>query len=81
MVEVTFTKEFKEIFEKIDKTFKERVIKQAEKIKLNPEVGKPMKNVRKGTRELYVGSFRLSYEFFKDKNLVYVLDLYHKDRQ
>ncbi|MEK6873308.1 MAG: type II toxin-antitoxin system RelE/ParE family toxin [Nanoarchaeota archaeon] len=82
MVEVTFTKEFRDIFLKIkDSLMKKRVIKQIEKIKINPEIGKPMRNVRKGTREVYIGSFRLSYEFFKDKNLVYILDLYHKDRQ
>lgn len=82
MVEVTFTKEFKDTFSKIkDKLTKERIIKQIEKIKENPEMGKPMRNVRKGARELYIGSFRLSYEYFKDKNLVYMLEFYHKDEQ
>ncbi len=82
MVEVTFTKEFRETFSKIkDKLTKERIIKQIEKIKENPEIGKPMRNVRKGTMELYIGSFRLSYEYFKDKNLIYMLDFYHEDEQ
>lgn len=82
MVEVTFTQEFKEMFSKInDKLTKERIVKQVEKIKLNPEIGKPMRNARKGTRELYIGSFRLAYEYFKDRNLVYMLDFYHKDEQ
>jgi len=82
MVEVTFTNEFKSSFLKIkDQFFKERILKQIEKIKLNPEVGKPMKNIRKGTRELYVKPFRLSYMFFKDRELVYILDLYHKKKQ
>jgi mRNA-degrading endonuclease RelE of RelBE toxin-antitoxin system len=82
MVEVTFTEEFKNIFYKIkDKLLKDKIIKQLEKIRLNPEVGKPMRNVRKGTREVYISPFRLSYEYFKDKNHVYILDLYHKDKQ
>ena len=82
MVEIIFTKEFKEIFLKIkDKLTKEKIIKQIQKIKINSGVGKPMRNIRKGTRELYVGSFRLSYEYFKDKEIVYILDLYHKDKQ
>ena len=82
MVEVIWEPRFKEIFSKIkDNLLKERVIKQVEKIKINPEVGKPMRNVRKGTRELYIKPFRLSYEFFKDNNLIYILDLYHKDEQ
>ncbi|MBI2044882.1 type II toxin-antitoxin system RelE/ParE family toxin [Candidatus Pacearchaeota archaeon] len=82
MVEVIFIDKFKNIFSKIkDNSLKERIIKQIEKIKINPEVGKPMRNVRKGTRELYVKPYRLSYEFFKDKNLIYILDIYHKDEQ
>ena len=59
----------------------EATIRSVEKIKINPEVGKPLKNIRKGTRELYIKPFRLSYEYFKDKNIVYVLDLYHKKKQ
>jgi len=82
MVVVVFTDKFKEIFSKIkDNSLKERTIKQIEKIKVNSEVGKPMRNVRKEARELYIKPFRLSYEFFKNKNLVYILDIYHKDEQ
>jgi mRNA-degrading endonuclease RelE of RelBE toxin-antitoxin system len=82
MVSVIFDKKFKEIFSKVkDNLLKTKIIKQIEKIKTNPEIGKPMRNVRKGTRELYVRPFRLSYEYIKDKDLVYILDIYHKDEQ
>jgi len=82
MVEVEFTDEFKKIFSKIrDKSFKEKVIKQVSKIKLNPEIGKPMRNVRKGTRELHIKPFRLSYLYLNNKKVVYILDLYHKKKQ
>ena len=82
MVEVIFDEKFKELFSKIkDISLKTKIIKQVEKIKANPEAGKPMRNVRKGTRELYIKPFRLSYEYFKDKHVVYILDLYHKDEQ
>ncbi len=82
MVDVTFTKEFQQTFFKIKDGFlKEKIIKQIEKIKSNPEVGKPMRYRRKGTRELYIKPFRLSYEYFKDRNHVYILDLYHKKEQ
>ena len=80
MVEVIFLDKFKKAFSKIkDSLLKEKIIKQVEKIKINPEVGKPMRNIRKGTRELYLSPFRISYEYFKDKNLVYILDIYHKN--
>jgi len=82
MVEVEFTLNFKKNFSKIKDSFlKERIIKQVKKIKLNPEVGKPMRNVRKDTRELYIKPFRLSYAFLKDKDLIYILELYHKKFQ
>ena len=82
MVEVIWELRFKEIFSKIrDNLLREKIIKQIQKIKNNPEVGKPMRNIRKGTRELYIKPFRLSYEFLRDKNVVYILDLYHKDEQ
>lgn len=80
MVDVLFDEYFKKNFQKIkDSALKERIIKQISKIKDNPEIGKPMKYSRKGTRELYVPPFRLSY--FVEEETVYILDLYHKDEQ
>ena len=53
MVEVIFDPLFKKDFKKIkDKSLKDKIIKQVSKIKDNPEIGKPMKYGRKGTREL-----------------------------
>ena len=80
MVTVTFEPHFKKSFSKIkDISLKEKVIAQVEKIKNNPEIGKPMKFSRKGTRELYIPLFRLSYRI--EDNIVYILDLYHKNLQ
>lgn len=81
MVEVIFEPNFKKKFQKIrDKFTKEKIIKQILKIKTNPEIGKPMGYSRKNTRELYISPFRLSYSI-KNKELVYLLDIYHKDKQ
>lgn len=82
MVNVAFGDKFKNIFLRIkDKATKEKVIKQIEKLKINPELGKPMRYDRKGTRELYIPPFRLSYAYLKDENKIIILDLYHKDEQ
>ena len=56
-------------------------MKQVKKISENPEIGKPMRNVRKGTRELYIKPFRLSYSYLVKENIIYILDLYHKKKQ
>ena len=80
MVEITFDDSFKKDFQKIkDEETKKKIIKQIEKLQENPEIGKPMRYGRKGTRELYISPFRLSYMVEGEK--IYILALYHKDKQ
>ncbi len=80
MVSVIFDPIFKKEFKKIkDKSLKDKVIKQVFKIKDNPEIGKPMRYSRRGTRELYISPLRLSYSIEGDT--VYLLALYHKDER
>ena len=82
MVEIRFDKKFTIVFSKLkDELLKLKITKQIKKISENPEIGKPMRNVKKGTRELYVKPFRLSYKYFSGQNLIYILDLYHKKKQ
>jgi len=82
MVVISFSEKFRDRFSKIkDNSLKEKIIKQIEKIKINPEVGKPMRHSRRGTRELYIPPFRPSYSFINHKNEVVILDLYHKKFQ
>ena len=81
---VTFSRHpnFKNLFSKIkDQSTKKKIITQLKKIRNNPEVGKPMKHSRKGTRELYVNPYRLSYAYIEEEDKVILLDLYHKDKQ
>lgn len=72
---------FEKIFSKLDSNQQERVKTQIRKIIENPEIGKPMMYARKGTREVYLGSFRLSYSYSKEESKVIFLALYHKDEQ
>ena len=82
MVNVAFDGSFHRIFSKIkDRNTKEKILKQISKIKDNPEIGKPMMYSRKGTREVYVSPFRLSYFYIKEEDKIILLDLYHKDEQ
>lgn len=76
------TDEFVKTLQKIrDETVKEKVKKQILKIIENPETGKPMQYSRKGTREVYVSPFRLSYAYIQEENRIILLELYHKDEQ
>ena len=80
MLEASRHPQFIRVFSKIrDNQLKEKIIKQILKIKEKPEIGKPMKYGRKGTREVYIKPFRLSY--LQNKNKIVFLDLYHKDEQ
>jgi len=82
MVIVEYGCSFEKIIKKIkNRTLKEQVKKQIKKIIDNPELGKPMRFGRKGTRELYIAPFRLSYVFIKEDDRIVFLDLYHKDEQ
>ena len=81
MVIFAFDPSFEKTFSKTDNALKTRVIKLFAKIRENPEIGKPMMHSRKGTREVYVSPFRLSYIYFKEEDKVVFLDLYHKDEQ
>lgn len=82
MVKIDYEDNFKKIFSKIkDKLFRLKVEKQIKKIIDNPEIGKPMRNVKKGTREVYINPFRLSYSYLKSEDLIIFLYLYHKKKQ
>lgn len=82
MVKSVFHPDFQKKFSKIkDRALKEKIFKQFIKIRENPEIGKPMRFGRKGTREVYIPPFRLSYIFYKEEDKIVFANLYHKDEQ
>ncbi|MCK4937715.1 MAG: type II toxin-antitoxin system RelE/ParE family toxin [Methanosarcinales archaeon] len=73
-------------FEKKVRKIKDQVLKLKVKTKIlkiidSPEIGKPMRYSRKGTREIYISPFRLFYLYIRDEDKIIFLDLYHKDEQ
>jgi len=82
MVRIDFDEHFKKAISKIkNSSIKERIEKLIIKIKNDPQVGKPMKHNRKGTREVYLSQFRLSYAYNRNTDTIIILDFYHKDEQ
>lgn len=82
MVIVLFNHSFENVIKKIkDNLLKEKVKKQIRRIIESPEIGKPMRFSRKGTREVYISPFRLSYAYIKEEDKIVFLDIYHKDEQ
>lgn len=91
MVKLYFDPLFRKTLKKLDAHMKKRVKKQIKKIMKNPEIGKPMRFARRGTRELYISPYRLSYAYISDdifkkpgkstEEKIIFLALYHKDAQ
>ena len=82
MLTIVHRKEFLKIIHKIrDPIFKEKLMKQIEKIIEDPEVGKPMQYNRKGTREVYISPYRLAYAYLPSENKLIFFGVYHKDEQ
>lgn len=82
MVNVDYDDKFKKFLSKVkDNLFRIKIEKQINKIINSPEIGKPMRNIRKGTREVYINPYRLSYSYLKNEDLIIFWDLYHKDEQ
>ena len=82
MVKIEFDEHFKRTISKIkDSLIKERIEQLIIKIKNNPQIGKQMKHNRKGTREVYLPPFRLSYAYNWNTDTMIILDFYHKDEQ
>jgi len=80
MVNVIFDENLVRTISKIkDQEVQKSIKNKIKKIIEDPDIGKPMKNVRKGTREVYIGHFRLSYSY--NNETIEFLDLYHKDEQ
>ena len=82
MLTVEYKNDFFKRIKKIkDAQVKEQIKKHIIKIIERPEIGEPMRFSRKGTRESYVGSYRLAYAYLRNENKLVFLDFYHKDEQ
>ena len=82
MLTVEYKNDFLKRIAKIkDTTIKEQIKKHIIKIIERPEIGIPMRFSRKGTRESYIGSYRLAYAYLQNENKLIFLDFYHKDEQ
>lgn len=80
MVDIFYDSNFEKKIRKIkEQSTKKQIKKQILKIIENPLIGKPMRYNRKGTRELYIKPYRLSYIY--ENNLIIFLEIYHKDEQ
>ena len=82
MVTIAYDPSFEKNVRKIkEQLLKLKVKKEILKIIDSPEIGKPVRYDRKGTREVYIPPFRSSYLYIKNDEKIVFLDLYYKDEQ
>lgn len=82
MVVVAYDQIFEKKIKKIkDSALKKKIKKHIAKIIETPDIGKPMRYSRKGTREVYIEPLRLSYVYLQNEDKIVFLELYHKDEQ
>ena len=82
MVIIRLDKLFRKKFSKVkNNSLVIQIKKLIRRIIKTPEMGKPMRYGRKGTREVYARPFRLSYVYLPYENKITFLDLYHKKKQ
>lgn len=81
MANLETSDDFERTIDKLDNSLKLHLDKLIKKIISNPLIGKPMRYNRKDTREVYLGSFRLSYMYDENSDTLFLLEFYHKDAQ
>jgi len=81
MLTIEYKKDFlKKISHIRDSLLKEKIKKQIEKVIDAPTNGKPMRYIRKNTREVNIPSFRLAYAYISQEEKIIFLEFYHKDK-
>ncbi len=78
MYELLFSKEVGDFLNKLDNSTKTRVVNKVEKLKSQPNLGKPMTGQLAGLRSLRIGFYRAIYSIEHEKLLVLVIKLGHR---
>lgn len=81
MYEIEFSnaasKELGDIYE-VEKKLYLRLITVIETLKMNPYQGKKLKGIFKGDYSLRVGDHRVIYTVYKNRLIVYIIDIGHR---
>ncbi|MBR9678301.1 MAG: type II toxin-antitoxin system RelE/ParE family toxin [Nanoarchaeota archaeon] len=69
MSKVFYSTEFVKWIKKQDKTIQKQILNKLFKLKQDPMLGKPLRNIFKDYRSLYVGKVRVIYSI-KEKSII-----------
>jgi len=65
--EILVTRKFESKLKSLDNAMLKKAMKQIEKIKENPELGKPLRYTLRGERSMHTGPYRLIYSVLGEK--------------
>lgn len=78
MYEVKFKERALRFFNKLNKSDQEMIGRKIEKLKTNPELGKPLVGKLTGLWSLRFGKFRALYQIRRRELLILILNLGHR---
>jgi addiction module RelE/StbE family toxin len=71
--------QLKKLYKK-DRTVYNYINKKIRQISANPSIGKPLRNILKGTRRIHIGSYVLIYEVDEQNKAIILLSFEHHDK-
>lgn len=76
---IEYGENVRENIKKFPKNIQERIIRAIEqRLATSPEVGKPLVKEWKDYRRIRVGDYRIIYKIFKDKLIVFIIEIDHR---
>jgi len=78
MFKIKFEKRAEDFFNKLDNSSKIIVGKKIEKLKQNPELGKPLTANLAGLWSLRIEKYRAIYQIKKEELIIFILKLGHR---
>ncbi|MCK5449922.1 type II toxin-antitoxin system RelE/ParE family toxin [Candidatus Pacearchaeota archaeon] len=78
MYQLLFSKEVADFIKKLDNSTKTPILKKLEKLKNQPDLGKPMTGQLTGLRSLRIGDYRAIYSIEHEKLSILVIKVGHR---
>jgi mRNA interferase RelE/StbE len=78
MYEIIFRSPAKRFLKKLDSNVQEEMLNKIEKLKNNPELGKPLVGNLSGLWKLRYDKYRIIYQIKKQELIILVLNIVHR---
>ena len=80
MYEIIFRNPAKRFLKSLPKDSQERILKQIERLKKNPRIGKPLTGNLRGLWRLRQDNYRIVYKIKDQELIIYVMSIGNRDK-